>query len=230
MIMNKIMFGAIFGIGLFFMSCDSKSVGDDQQKLPIKYNDIDLHDLTGIGRVDDGMYPFVSIDSVGINIKKITLCYSKSNQETDTFRRSNFDWFRTYTTSVDTGMSTVVEIIHGGKIIWLEYVGEDTSSMKMYDMTIFDKDKLFIYSLKDPMKERFGILDSSILEKPMSNVIERNYDTANGRLSEVTINHDYINNDIKKDTICYELGAHSISWWIFFRNLTSSSSLECKCH
>lgn len=228
MIMNKIITEIVLGIGVFMMSCHSVQTDSRQSERLTRFDDIDLYTLTGIGKVEMGKYPFINIDSMDQNTKGIILHYSKDNQVSDTFKRNYFGWFRTYTTSIDTAMATVVELIDSGKIIWLEYVGGDTSLMKMCNVRIFNKDKLFAYSLKDPLKSRVGVLDSSVLEMPMNNIIEEDYSVMDGCLRKISVNHNFVYKEVMRDTTCYDLGAHSISWWILFGDLTRSS--KCKCH
>ena len=99
--------------------------------------------------------------------------------------------------------------------------------MKIYSIRWFDKGGKYKYSLKDPLKAKFWFLGSSILEKTMITIAEYDYSVTDGVLREINTGHDFIDNAIRTDTICYNLEVHSISWWVFFEDFVIPNKMKC---
>ena len=196
--MIRLTLATILGLSIFMMSCHSTSKDGYLQESLTRYSDIDLYTLTGIGKVEGEKYPFITVDLVDQNTKRIIFFNSNRDLDTDIFKRNTFGWFRIYTSSIDTAMLTTIENIHNGKIEWLDYVGEGTSSMKIYSVRWFDKGQKYKYSLRDPIKVKFGVWDSSILKKPMITIAESDYSVTGGVLREINTDHDFIDNTIRE--------------------------------
>src|SRR3984885_16165082 len=127
----------MLGLMLYFLSCyttPSKGLSSDSG---IRYSDINLFTLTGIGKMDQVHYPCISIDSINKSKIIITFCYSDKLQDTVMYRFNGNHWSTNYSFLADTAIMRIVTNIYDDRIIWFRYFGDDSVSKMLSSFNIF---------------------------------------------------------------------------------------------
>jgi hypothetical protein len=207
----------------------SKEKKPEKQVLPEKstitdknvYDDINLFKLEGVNKISNPTkYPYIKIDSLSPNQKKIVYQVSKNISFERVYLKEDNFWTTSYEYKGDTGYERTYEYITPEKIIELGYYGSyKKENYHLHHASSFEKNKKITYNywgdkgiVLDPDIHNLDLIKSKVLA-----ITTEKFEIKNGILKILDNTFDKKENQfVYSDTLCYKVREHSVFWWNYF--------------
>lgn len=216
-------------LSVFLTSCNSISSNRSLRHSGIKYADIDLFSLKGISELNTSSYPYFDIDSIDVSKKRVISYYSDKRWDSAIYEFHGSYWRTTNTFFADTGTMTIVKQNYKDKIIELGYWGDSSKPKLLFSVGVFKSNVQETYYLKNPREMTTTEIDQILLQDSIKQMSKDSFSIKANSLKVYSLNKNYLYNKIKYDTICYNIGAHSIFWWISFESYIDKKDKICIC-